>query len=81
MGRFELEATDLADLTRHLGAAVGESVVGPVVGRTRFRDEVVRHLGCSLLEGEQVVDTMIGRGFIVLEESQDGLQYWTLRSP
>lgn len=50
------EGIDLAVLTSILRRICGESVAGAVVGRTRLYDEVARHLGCSLLMGETVVD-------------------------
>lgn len=48
------------------------------MGRTRLRDEVTRHLGCSLLMGERLVDTMIGRGFIRQGVHQDGWVDWVV---
>ena len=42
----------------------GAAPEGFVRGRTVLRDTVVASLGCSELEAEEVVDTMIGRGFL-----------------
>ena len=61
---LDLESLDLAVLAAVLSSACRPPIEGAVVGRTRLRDEVARHLGCSQLEAELVVDTMIGRGFI-----------------
>lgn len=80
MARFDPESTDLAALAAHLSQAVGAATAGAVVGRTRLRDEVVRHLGCSQLEGERMVDTMVGRGFLLLRKGQDGMEYWAIKS-
>jgi hypothetical protein len=68
---FDPESVDLAVLARWLREAYGSSVEGSVVGRTMLRDEVVRRLGCSQLEGEQLVDTMIARGFVVERDTPE----------
>lgn len=72
------ETLDLARLADKLRKTCGPSSMGAVVGRTRFRDEVVRHLGCSQLEGETLVDTMIGRGFIRRQVARDGQVEWII---
>jgi hypothetical protein len=78
MERFDPDAVDLAALARTLMDGCGPSVAGSVVGRTRLRDEVVRSLGCSLLEAEQLVDTMIGRGFLHKEVDPEGFITWRI---
>jgi hypothetical protein len=78
--RFNPEAVDLAALARVLEEACGEAPVGAVMGRTRLRDGVVQHLGCSQLEGEQIVDTMVGRGFLAQEHLENGLVVWHIRT-
>jgi hypothetical protein len=72
------EQIDLADLAALLRRTCGGSVLGAVVGRTRLRDEIVHHLGCSQLEGEMLVDTMIGRGFIRRHVHADGQVEWVI---
>lgn len=72
------EDIDLADLTRRLRDASGRVFVGAIVGRTAIRDEVASMLDCSLLEAEQLVDTMIGRGFLIKERPEDGPEQWVL---
>jgi hypothetical protein len=52
---------------------------GAVVGRTALRDAVAEGLGCSLLEAEQIVDTMVARGKIRLVRSPDRLAIWEVR--
>jgi predicted DNA-binding transcriptional regulator len=74
------EVLDLACLADMLRETCGPTVIGAVVGRTRLRDEVVRHLGCSQLEGETLVDTMIGRGFVRREVARDGQIEWIIPS-
>jgi hypothetical protein len=76
MGHFDPEAVDLAQLASRVRANV-ESAEGTVMGLTRIRNEVVRLLGCSLLEGEQLVDTMVQRGFIV-KTKRGGLPGWSI---
>jgi hypothetical protein len=61
---IDLESVDLAQLARRLRETCGPSIEGPLMGRTCFRDAVVKHLGCSELEAEQLVDTMVQRGFL-----------------
>jgi hypothetical protein len=73
------EGIDLAVLTSVLRRMCGASVAGAITGRTRLRDEVTRHLGCSLLMGETVVDTLIARGFIRQQVHPDGWVYWALQ--
>jgi predicted DNA-binding transcriptional regulator len=74
------ETIDLSQLAEALREASGATLIGAVVGRTRLRDEVVRHLGCSQLEGETLVDTMISRGFIRREVARDGQIEWIIDS-
>lgn len=77
MQQFDPESVDLAVLAQQLVSALGAHVEGAVIGKTRLRDEVVRQLGCSLLEGEQVVDTMVARSFLV--RVQSGAGGWAIR--
>jgi len=77
--RLVAEEVDLGELARVLRAACGASVVGVVVGRTLLRDEVARHVGCSQLEAETLVDTMVGRGFLV--RTDDGQGGWLIAGP
>lgn len=78
MSHFDPESVDLAAVTAFLQEACGEVSLGAVAGRTQLRDEVVRRLGCSLLQGEGLIDTMIGRGFIKREEDSLGMVKWVL---
>jgi hypothetical protein len=60
------EAVDLAALAERLGKQTPSSPIGGyLVGKTWFRDAVVSNLGCSELEAEQIVDTLVMRGFLV----------------
>jgi hypothetical protein len=79
--RFDPEQVDLAVLALDLRRTLGNKVLGAVVGRTLLRDEVVRRLRCSLLAGETLVDTMIGRGFVRQRQEADGLIVWELSDP
>lgn len=77
---FEPETVDLAALRAVLHARCGAFVEGAVVGRTRLRDEVIAQLGCSVLEAEQVVDTMISRDFLRRLTTADGRVGWSTSS-
>ena len=61
---FDPEAVDLQELVRALRANYGDQIEGDIVGRTVLRDAVVRRLRCSELQAEQLVDTLIARGFV-----------------
>jgi hypothetical protein len=66
MSRLDVEEIDLAVLARSLEARVPVGArTGSLVGRTAFRDVVVDVLGCSELEAELIVDTLVARGFLV----------------
>ena len=72
MEHFDPEAIDLEELTRDLREHCGHCIEDVVVGRTVLRDQVASSLQCSMLEAEQLVDTLIGRGFIRQGELSDG---------
>jgi hypothetical protein len=72
------ENVDLEAVKVVLRRMCGSSVVGAVVGRARLRDAVSRHLGCPLPVGEQILDTMIGRGVLSQQVHPDGWVYWTI---
>ena len=72
MEHFDPESIDLEVLTRDLRQRCGHSIEDVMVGRTLLRDLVASMLECSMLEAEQLVDTLIGRGFIRLGELSDG---------
>lgn len=75
---IDVEEIDLASLARRLLSAVGSPVEGYVVGRTVMRDAVASILGCSLLEAENLVETLISRGLVVRrggEQSSDGVEW------
>ena len=76
--RFDPEGVDLAQVAMFLRDAFGERVAGAVIGRTALRNEVLRCLPCSELEAEQIVDTMIARGFIVPATQPDAPAGWVI---
>ena len=76
MEHFDPESIDLAELSNELRAACGHCIEDVVVGRTVLRDEVASRLDCSMLEAEQLVDTLIARGFVrqgALGDGREGL--------
>lgn len=76
MSTLHIERVDLATLVEVIRARGEAAFVGAVVGRTNMRDDVAAHLGCSLLETEQLVDTMVARGLVRLERQPDGREVW-----
>lgn len=72
MAHFDPESIDLAALAAHLRETLGSVTAGAIVGRTAFRDQIALHLVCSQLDAERLVDTMVGRGFLVQEVGVDG---------
>jgi hypothetical protein len=59
------ESVDLAALAERLGRQAPSSAIsGYLAGKTWFRDAVVSDLGCSELEAETIVDTLVNRGFL-----------------
>lgn len=79
MATFNVDEVDLADLARTIEANRGSLLRGAVVGRTQMRDLVADHLGCSVLQAEQLVDTLIGRGFAHLASEADDGEVWQIR--
>jgi hypothetical protein len=77
--RFDAESIDLEGLREMLHQTCGPLVEGDIVGRTRLRDAVARHLACSALEAERVVDTMVGRGLLRRATVPDGRVGWSTR--
>lgn len=81
MEHFDPESIDLAELTSQLRERCGHCIEDVVVGRTLLRDEVVRSLDCSMLEAEQLVDTLIARGFVRQGALSDGREALLIDGP
>lgn len=63
--RLSIEEIDLAELTRSLRMRLsGAAPAGYLDGRTALRDAVADELECSELEAEEIVDTLVARGFV-----------------
>lgn len=61
---ISLEDLDLAELTRSLRERFAAAPpAGYLVGRTAMRDAVTDELHCSELVAEEIVDTLVARGF------------------
>lgn len=59
------EDVDLADLALSLQAELERgSTTGYLEGRTVLRDHVMATLNSSELEAEELIDTMVSRGFL-----------------
>ena len=65
MQKLYPEDVDLADLALSLQSELpGGAVAGYLEGRTALRDYVIDALGSSELEAEELIDTMVSRGFL-----------------
>lgn len=73
------EEIDLAELATQLGDALHAPVAGSIEGRTQLRDAAARVLDCSQLEAEQIIDTMVSRGFLSVQRREDGLTVWRVQ--
>ena len=61
----DIESIDLAALAEDIAEAFGgASPEGYLRGRTAMRDAVAAQLGCSDTTAENIVETMIGQGFL-----------------
>jgi hypothetical protein len=78
MAKLEVEQIDLVELLDVLLLHQAE-LGGDLAGRSKMRDVVAAHLGCSLLEAEELVDTLIARGFAGLVHDDEGREGWRLR--
>lgn len=79
MAKLDIDAIDLKTLSERVREAMeGTPLEGPVTGRSVVRDVVAAHLACSMLEAEEVVDTMIARGWARLETAEDGREVWRI---
>ena len=59
------EEVDLADLAQSLQAELaGKGIPGYLEGRTALRDFVMNALGSSELRAEEIIDTMVSRGYL-----------------
>ena len=66
--RLAVEDVDLAELTASLRSRfAGAAPTGYLDGRSALRDAVTEELTCSTLEAEEIVDTLVARGFVRYE--------------
>lgn len=75
------EQIDLLELTRRLIDELGSrSLPGSyLVGKTAIRDLLLAYCGCSELEAEQLVDTLVARDFLRFRTSPETEGGWELR--
>lgn len=86
---FYPESIDLLVVTARLTARESgslDNLEGYLEGKTHLRDALVSDLGCSELEAEQVVDTLVARGFVCFHDANGEVTtpgcspgYWQLR--
>jgi len=78
-----MEDVDLAELVVALCSRfAGARPTGYLNGRTALRDAVADELRCSDLEAEELVDTLVARGFVRYEGDpqapEDHTRAWLL---
>jgi hypothetical protein len=79
MGTLDLEAVDLASVTEVMRQRIGTHLAqAELPGRTILRDAVAEHLGCSMLEAEGVVDTLVARGFVRMDRDPSAPPCWRI---
>jgi hypothetical protein len=83
MTEFEPEEIDLETIAERLMEVFGEMPpIGYLPGRTALRDAVMSQLGCSELQAEEIVDTMVERGFLRYKgptyDAVDELEPWQI---
>ena len=76
-GTLDVEQVDLAELRDLLGRQ-DAGFAGALDGLSQMRDVVADHLGCSMLEAETLVDTLVARGFARFERDPEGREGWRL---
>ena len=76
MAKLDVESVDLAKLVDIVRECDPAALMGAIAGRTTMRDAIAAELGCSLLEAEELVDTMVGRNFLRLERAEGGIDRW-----
>lgn len=71
---------DLNQLAQQLEKAfAAQPPVGAVVGRTRIRDAVALKRGCSQMEAEELVDTMVEQNLLMFEGEEGEPGVWHIR--
>jgi hypothetical protein len=80
--KITIEDIDLRALLEYLaGVFSGAPPEGAIAGRTAFRDALVAKLACSQLEAEELVDSLVLRGFLRLTSSPEAGEFWTIAGP
>ncbi len=80
---MRLQEIDLASLAINIRSALPFPATGYLYGKTELRDATVKLLDCSLLEAEQLVDTMVARGFVSYDaegETAEDPGVWRFRA-
>ena len=80
--QFSIDDVDLASVAQRLKRVFSNAPPqGYVLGRSAFRDAVVEQLGCSELEAENLVDTLVNLGYLRFKgspEQVDNLEPWVI---
>jgi hypothetical protein len=77
---MDIADVDLAAVLTQLRSRFRDTPLeGAIIGRTALRDAVAEFLGCSLLQAEQIVDTLVAEGNIQLVRSHELPPIWQIR--
>ena len=80
-----VEEIDLQALSATVRARLGSPLEASYLrGRTAIRDTILAHLGCSVYEAEELVDTLELQGFVRFPHLPDdthpsGRRYWHIK--
>lgn len=77
MPELDLEQVDLAEL-RDLLLGHEPELAGDLDGLTQMRDLVAAHLECSLLQAEELVETLVAQGYAQLQRDPEGREGWRI---
>jgi hypothetical protein len=77
---LDVEQVDLVELRDMLRGHEPE-LAGNLEGRSLMRDIVADQLGCSMVEAENLVDTLVARGYAQLAHDPEGREGWKLVTP
>jgi len=77
---MDVEQIDLRELSVALQREFrGSPPLGAMMGRTQLRDAAAACLGCSLIEAECLIDTLVMRGYLRLDDTSEIPATWRIR--
>jgi hypothetical protein len=77
---MDVEQIDLRELTVALQREFRQvPLLGAMTGRTQLRDATAERLGCSLIEAECLIDTLVLRGYLWLDDAAEVPATWKIK--